>query len=97
MFKMLEKYYNARGEEEVYVNGYTSVDVDVYPYEKRAVVYFVDSGHMVEIFKVEKGFHCTLMTELEERIINRRLVRNENHLMDLLEWYEDLCICGKVA
>ena len=86
MFKVLESYY-----------GCPTVDVDVYSDEKRAVVYFVESSHMVEIYKVEKGFYCSLMTELEERVIYKKLVRNENHLMDLLDWYEDLCVCGKAA
>ncbi|MEG0909491.1 MAG: hypothetical protein RSH78_03920 [Bacilli bacterium] len=96
MFKVLENYYEVREEENIEVFGCTSVDLDVYPGEKRAIVYFIDSAHMVEIFKVEKGFYCTLMTELEEKVIYKKLVRKNEHLIELLEYYEDICICGKV-
>ncbi len=93
IFKSLEKHISKHNEEL----GMMSVDLDIYPNEKRAVAYLLDGGHIVEMHKLDDGYYCILMTELEEKVLNRKKVKNDSQLIDLIDYYQDLSVCGKIS
>lgn len=72
-----------------------SFDLDVYPNEKRAIIYMVESVHIMEIFKVDGGFYCSLMTELEEKTILRKQFKTEEEVINNMIQYNDFFITGK--
>lgn len=92
-FEKLEKYIKDNNN----MNGYIGMDLDIYHNEKRAVLYMIESSNVIEIYSLnDGGYYCVARTELEERTLHKKKVKNDNKLIELIDYYQDIMICDKI-